>query len=66
MCMSPLLLSIYVGPEKVLVVNSSQTVVEVKPSAGEAIIANMEIKVRNVLHNMAIHIQFNITLSNYI
>ena len=63
MCM---LLSIYVGPEKVLVVNSSQTVVEVKPSAGEAIIANMEIKVRNVLHNMAIHIQFNITLSNYI
>ena len=28
-----------------LVVNSSQTVVEVKPSAGEPTIANMEIKV---------------------
>jgi F-box protein 11 len=32
------------GPEKVLLVNSSLTVVDVKPSAGDATIANMEIK----------------------
>lgn len=32
------------GPEKVLLVNSSRTVVEVKPSAKDATISNMEIK----------------------
>ena len=33
------------GPEKVLLVNSSHTVVDVKSTAGAAAICNMEIKV---------------------
>ena len=33
------------GPEKVLVVNSSRTVIEVKQSAKDVTISNMEIKV---------------------
>ena len=35
-----------VGPDKVLLVSSTQTVVEFCPSAGAASVCNMEIKVR--------------------
>jgi len=34
-----------IGPEKVLLVSSSQTVVDVRPEAKDATISNLEIKV---------------------
>ena len=42
-----------VGPEKVLLVSSSQTVVDVRPEAKDATICNLEIKVRSVMDKLS-------------
>ena len=44
------------GPDKVLLVSSTQTVVEFTPSAGSTTMCNMEIKVGRVKYNICNHI----------